>query len=166
MELLPILILPLLLVIAAVSDMTTLTIPNWISGLLILSFLVLGLAWGMPMKDIALSAGTGFVVLLIGMGLFALGWLGGGDAKLLAATAVWFGWPAVLSFLVFTVIAGGGVSLVLLGFRCIPMSDQMLGVPWVGRLHRIGEALPYGIAIALGGLAALSQVPVLSLLAG
>ena len=166
MEYLPVLIFPLLLVIAAVSDMTTMTIPNWISGIMALSFFGLGLAFGMPVLDIAVSAAIGFAVLLLGMTLFALRWLGGGDAKLLAATSLWFGWPAVLSFLVYTMLVGGALTLVLINFRRLSLPPQVLGVPWVVRLHKVDEDLPYGIAIAIGGLAELSQVPLLSLMGG
>lgn len=166
MELLPVIILPLLLTIAAVSDMTTMTIPNWISGLLILAFVALSLTFGMPLREIALSFGVGFAVLLLGMGLFALRWLGGGDAKLLAATSLWFGWPAVFPFLMYTMLVGGALSLVLINFRRFSLPPQIQAVPWIGRLHKIDEALPYGMAIAIGGLAALSQVPLLPLLGG
>lgn len=166
MELLPVLILPLLLTIAAVSDVTTMTIPNWISGILVLAFLSLSITYGMPLREIGLSFGVGFAVLLLGMVLFALRWLGGGDAKLLAATSLWFGWSAVLPFLVYTMLVGGVLSLVFMKFRRLSLSPQVLAVSWVGRLHKIDEALPYGIAIAIGGLAALSQVPLLPLLGG
>lgn len=166
MELLPVLILPLLLTIAAVSDMTTMTIPNWVSGLLIAAFAVLSLTFGMPLREIGLSFGVGFAVLLLGMALFALRWLGGGDAKLLAAASLWFGWPGVLYFLVYTMLVGGALSLVLINFRRLSMPTQVLGVEWIARLHKIDEALPYGIAIAIGGLAALSQVPLMPLLNG
>lgn len=166
MELLPLLILPLLLSIAAVSDAMTMTIPNWISAMLVVTFLALSLAVGMPMQDIAWSVGVGFLVLLMGMALFALNWLGGGDAKLLAATALWFGWAGVFQFLIYTMFAGGALSLLLISFRAVALPEQVTEVRWVARLHKAGEALPYGIAIAIGGLAALSQVPVLSHLAG
>lgn len=166
MELLPVLILPMLLTIAAVSDMTTMTIPNWISGLLILAFLTLSITFGMSPGQIGLSFGVGFAVLILGMILFALGWLGGGDAKLLAATSLWFGWSAVFPFLVYTMLVGGVLSLVMINFRRLSLPPRALAVPWVVRMHKIDEGLPYGIAIAIGGLAALSQVPLLPLLGG
>ncbi len=166
MELLPVLILPLLLVVAAMNDIATMTIPNWISGLLVASFLPLGFAFGMPIGDIAVALGVGFGFLLVGMACFALGWIGGGDAKLIAATAVWFGWPASLTFMFCTMLAGGAATLVLLLFRFMRVPDPVLSVPWVGRLHSTNEALPYGVAIAAGGLIALRQSPLIDLMAG
>lgn len=166
MELLPVLILPLLLVIAAMSDIATMTIPNWISGVLVVSFLALGLVFRMPMNEVAQAMGVGAGFLVAGMALFALGWLGGGDAKLMAATAVWFGWPSVLTFTFSTLIAGGAATLILLAFRRVQLPQPVLSVPWVGRLHSASEALPYGVAIAAGGLVALSQSPLIGLMAG
>lgn len=166
MELLPLVILPLLLVVAAGCDVTTMTIPNWISAILVVSFLALGLLFGLPIGQIGLSIGVGAGFLLGGMVLFSLGWLGGGDAKLIAATAVWFGWPSAFIFILYTMFAGGAATLLLLLFRRISMPRPVLSVAWVGRLHSADEALPYGVAIATGGLLALSQAPLISVMAG
>ena len=166
MELLPLLILPLLLVIAAMHDVATLTIPNWISGLLFVSFPALGFVFGMPVGQIGISFVVGFGFLLGGMSLFAMGWLGGGDAKLIAATALWFGWPAALTFLVYTMLAGGAATLLLLSFRRMPVSQPVLSLSWARRLHSTNNALPYGVAIAVGGLIALPQSPLIVLMAG
>ena len=68
---------------------------------------------------------TGFAVLAAGMALWAPGWLGGGDVKLLAAGALWFGWPDVVSFLVWSMLAGGVLALVLvLARRIAPAIPQ------------------------------------------
>lgn len=166
MDLLPILILPLLLVIAAMSDIATLTIPNWISGVLAASFFVLGLGFGMPVGDIVLALGVGTALLIAGMVFFALGWIGGGDAKLIAATALWFGWPAVLNFIFLTMLSGGAATLAVLAFRRLRLPQEAMTLPWVSRLHSTSEALPYGVAIAAGGLAALSQSPLIGVMAG
>ena len=166
MELLPVLILPLLLVIAAMSDIATMTIPNWISGLLVAFFPVLSVMFGMPVWDIALAFAVGFGFLLAGMAFFALGWIGGGDAKLIAATALWFGWPTALIFVFCMVLAGGVATLALLLFRRVNLPQPVLSVPWVGRLHGAKEELPYGVAIAAGGLMAFSQAPLIVLMIG
>lgn len=166
MELLPLLILPLLLVIAAMCDVATMTIPNWISGVLTVSFLALGFAFGMPAGQIGISLAVGTGFLFAGMAFFALGWLGGGDAKLIAATALWFGWPAALTFTVYVMLAGGVATLLLLTFRRVPVPQPALSLSWIERLHSADESLPYGVAIAAGGLFALSHAPLISLMAG
>ncbi len=89
------------------------------------------------------------------MGLFALGWVGGGDAKLMAAACLWLGWPATQSFMLDTALAGGAFAFVLLLARgqviraFVPAQSG-----WVGRLVTPGEPAPYGVAIAIGALAA------------
>lgn len=166
MELLPVLIFPLLLVVAAACDVTTMTIPNWISGTLVVSFLALGVVWGLPLGQLGLALGVGTGFLLLGMMAFALGWLGGGDAKLIAAASVWFGWPTAFAFIVYVMVFGGVVTLLLLMFRRTPLPEPVLEVAWVGRLHRANEALPYGVAIAAGGLMAMTQSPLMFHMAG
>jgi prepilin peptidase CpaA len=95
------------------------------------------------------------VALLVGMGLFALGWIGGGDAKLLAACCLWFGWPDAQLFLLDTALAGGAFAFLLIMARgqLIRPFLPLLG-GWAGRLTQPGEPAPYGVAIALGALIA------------
>jgi prepilin peptidase CpaA len=86
--------------------------------------------------------------------------MGGGDAKLLAAAALWMGWPAVLPFLAGAAIAGGGLAMALLALRSAALRPLVLGGPrWVVRLADPGEGAPYGVAIAAGALLALPQAP-------
>ena len=146
---------PILMVVAAMTDLTTYTIPNWISLALIGAFLALAVAVGMPWAAFGWHLAVGAVALVAGMGMFAAGWVGGGDAKLLAAACLWLGWPATEAFLLDTAVAGGVLALVLLAARkdlvraCVP---SRLG--WINRLATPGEPAPYGVAIAVGALAA------------
>lgn len=149
------LIFPALVVVGALRDLTSYIIPNWISGLLILSFVPAALALGLPITTIGLNLGIGVAALLIGMGMFALNWIGGGDAKLFAASALWLGWPASISYLIVTAIAGGGLTLVLLSLRSPFIRPYVLAGPaWVHRLAEPDGDLPYGVAIAVGALVA------------
>lgn len=88
------LIFPVLVIVGALRDLTSYTIPNWVSGLLILGFFPAALALGLPLSTIGSNLGIGVIALVLGVAMFALRWIGGGDAKLFAAAGLWLGWPA------------------------------------------------------------------------
>ncbi len=149
------LIFPVLVIVAALRDATSYTIPNWISLALLAGFPPVALALGLPLSVIGLNLGIGGVALATGMGMFALGWIGGGDAKLFAAAALWLGWPAAISYLAITGMAGGALAVGLLGLRSIYVRPFVpAGPAWFARLAQPGENVPYGVAIALGALMA------------
>jgi prepilin peptidase CpaA len=154
------LLLPALVLTAAMSDATTFRIPNWISLALIAAFPVAALAAGLPLSTLGLHLGVGAAALALGMAMFALRWMGGGDAKLFSAVALWMGWPAVLTFLSAAAIAGGVLAALLLALRSAAVRPMVLTGPrWVARLAEPGEAVPYGVAIAIGALFALGASP-------
>lgn len=147
-----------LVLTAALKDVTSYTIPNWIPLALLAGFPAAALASSLPLLAIGEHAAVGVVALAAGMMMFALRWLGGGDAKLFAAVALWLGWPAVTPFLVATALSGGGLALVLLTLRAPALRPFVLvGPSWFTRLARPGEAAPYGVAIAFGALVAFPQ---------
>ena len=151
-------VFPGVMIFAALSDATSFTIPNRLSLVLLAAFLPVALALGRPMSEIGLDLGVGAAALLAGMAMFALGWIGGGDAKLFAVAGLWLGWPASLSFLVVTALAGGGLALLLLNARSAFVRSRLAGAPgWVERLITPGGDVPYGVAIAAGALAAYPQ---------
>ena len=146
---------PALVIVGALRDATSYTIPNWISGALILAFFPTALALGLTPSAIGMQAGVGAVALVMGMVMFSLGWIGGGDAKLFAAAGLWLGWPAFATYLLVTGVAGGGLAMGLLGLRSLWVRPYVLNGPaWFGRLATPGENVPYGVAIAVGALAA------------
>ena len=148
-------ILPLCLMVAAISDIRTRRIPNWISVVLITSFLLVGLIEGFSLGTLSIHMGIGLCVLICGFILFAFNVVGGGDAKLLASCAVWMGPEAALTFLVLTALSGGLFSLGVLMFRQMPLPVTAVKVDWISRLHMQGSGIPYGLAIAVGGIASL-----------
>lgn len=149
------LVFPALVIVGALRDLTSYTIPNWVSGLLILGFVPAALSLGLPLPTMGLHLGVGVAALVIGMAMFALNWIGGGDAKLFAAGALWLGWPASLDYLLVTAIAGGVLTFALLGLRSPFLRPYVLSGPgWVNRLAEPEGDLPYGVAIAVGALAA------------
>jgi len=146
---------PALVIAAAVKDAASYTIPNWISLALIAAFPVAALAAGLPLGAMGLQAAIGAGALVAGMAMFAAGWIGGGDAKLFAAAALWLGWPAALSFILATGLAGGVLTALLMGLRSAPLRPfAPSGPAWLARLAEPGESVPYGVAIAVGALCA------------
>ena len=152
------LIFPALVVVAGLKDATSYTIPNWISLGLLAAFAPVALICGAPLASIGLCVATGVVALMVGMGMFAAGWIGGGDAKLFAAAALWLGWPAALPFMLVTGLAGGALTLGLLSLRSGWFEPILAGSPpWVRKLGAQDGDIPYGVAIAVGALAAFPQ---------
>ena len=81
-----------------------------------------------------------------------MGWIGGGDAKLAAATALWFGFDHLLNYLLYASLFGGALTLLLLQFRQWPLPAALAGQAWLQRLHAKDTGMPYGIALAVGAL--------------
>jgi prepilin peptidase CpaA len=159
------LVFPALVITAALKDATSYTIPNWISLALIGAFPAAALAAGLPLAAIGTGAAVGAAALVAGMAMFALRWIGGGDAKLFAAAALWLGFPAALHYLAWTGIAGGGLALLLLALRSMWLRRYAAAGPaWLSRLAEPGENVPYGLAIAVGALAAFPASPFMAAL--
>jgi prepilin peptidase CpaA len=99
-----------------------------------------------------MHAAAALVVLAVTFVLFARGWIGGGDAKLAAAIALWFGFEPLLPFLVYASLLGGGLTLLVLQFRRLPLPVSFAGQAWLTRLHCRDAGVPYGIALAAAAL--------------
>jgi prepilin peptidase CpaA len=143
---------PLLMAFSAFSDLFTMTISNRVSILLIAGFAVMAALIGMSLSDVLSHAGAGLAVLAVTFTLFACGWIGGGDAKLAAATALWLGFDPLLEYLLTASIFGGVLTFVIMRFRLMPMPALLQGREWAMRLHRVDEGVPYGIALAAAAL--------------
>jgi len=156
-----------LLIVAALGDLTTYRIRNWISLVMIAGFAVAAPVAGLGLPVIGLHLGVGAGALVLGMAMFALGWIGGGDAKLFAAAALWLGWPAIVTYGAVTCIAGGALAVGLLVLRSGYLRPFVVtGPAWVNRLAEPGENVPYGVAIAIGALAALPASPFMAVFRG
>ena len=92
------------------------------------------------------------LVLVFSFGFFTQGWIGGGDAKLVAATALWFGFDYLLDYLIYASLFGGLLTLALLQFRRLPLPAPLARQAWIIRLHETGGGIPYGIALAAAAL--------------
>jgi prepilin peptidase CpaA len=81
-----------------------------------------------------------------------MGWVGGGDAKVTAAAALWFGFDHLLNYLLYASLFGGALTILLLEFRQWPLPYALSGQAWLLRLHARETGIPYGIALAIGAL--------------
>jgi prepilin peptidase CpaA len=147
------LLFPALMAFAASSDLFTMTISNRLSMALTAGFFLLTLVTGMTLAAVGMHVGAAALVLVISFGFFTQGWIGGGDAKLAAATALWFGFDHLLDYLLYASIFGGALTLLLLQFRKLPLPNLLARQPWIQRLHEPDGGVPYGIALAAAALA-------------
>jgi prepilin peptidase CpaA len=145
--------LPLLLVIAAASDLITMTIPNRIALLIAALFFALAAADGMSLYMVGTHIAAAALVLAVTFIFFARGWMGGGDAKLAAATALWLGFADLGAYALTAGIFGGALTMLILGFRSIPLPFAASMPSWAVKLHDEKTGIPYGIALATAALA-------------
>ncbi len=145
-------VFPLALAFAALSDMFTMLISNRVSLLLIAAFVPAALLSGMGWQLVAWHVACGAIVLVVTFALFALGWIGGGDAKLTAAIALWVGFSHILEYSLLASLLGGVLTLTLLGLRLVPMPSPVAKIAWAARLHDASTGIPYGIALATAGI--------------
>jgi prepilin peptidase CpaA len=137
---------------AAAGDALTYRIPNWLCLTIAGLFFPFALMAGLPLATIGWHLLAGFGVLAIGFGIFAAGWFGGGDAKLLGAAALWFGWPDSLRFVVYAVLAGGVLALVVFCWSVLRTDRELRGGARFKKLLQLKPNVPYGVALAAGAL--------------
>ena len=152
LDLARLLLFPALMAFAAASDLFTMTISNRVSLTLVAGFFVLALAGGMAPYEMLSHVGAGALLLVVAFTCFAMGWMGGGDAKVAASVALWFGFAQLMDFLLYASLFGGALTLLLLQFRQWPLPYGLAGQAWLARLHDKQTGIPYGIALALGAL--------------
>jgi len=155
-------IFPFCMVFAAVSDLVSMTIANRVSVLLVLSFALIAPLAGMPWPVIGLHIAAGAAVLAVTFALFAIGGMGGGDAKLMAATAVWFGFDlGLVNYLMVSTLIGGLLTIALLVFRNSAFSPLVCSHTLLRHIADEKAGIPYGIALGLGGLLSYEQTPLM-----
>ncbi len=147
------LILACLLVTAAVTDLKSRIISNHLNLAVALLAPLFWVAQGLTLwPDIAIQVALGLAVFAAFTGLFALGVMGGGDVKLLAALALWLPWQPLLFLLVLMSLIGGVVTVATIIFHRLK--------------HGKGQPeIPYGVAIALAALWVIGE-PYLNQFAG
>ncbi|MBX9592138.1 MAG: prepilin peptidase [Hyphomonadaceae bacterium] len=145
-------VFPAAVAFAGAMDLFTMTIPNRISLALVAGFVALAPLAGLGLGDMALHAGAGLLVLVSGVLLFIPGWIGGGDAKLAAAVALWLGFDHLFPYLLCVALAGGSLAMLFITVRSYPLPAFVCAEPWAVRLHDRRSGVPYGIALAAGAL--------------
>lgn len=140
------------MVYAGVTDLTTNKIRNGLVLIFLLAYAVLAPFAGFTAYEIGWSAAVAAGVLLFAFIFFALGWIGGGDAKLAAVTALWFGADHTPAYLIYMTLLGGAFTLAILQFRVLTLPACLQNRSWISRLHSRGSGIPYGVAMALAAL--------------
>jgi prepilin peptidase CpaA len=145
-------VFPALMAFAASSDLFTMTISNRVTLALVGGFIAMACLSGMSPSEMLVHAGAAAAVLTVTFVFFARGWIGGGDAKLAAAIALWFGFDHLVVYLLYASIFGGALTLAMIRFRLMPLPKALAEQEWVKRLHRLDGGVPYGIALAAAAL--------------
>lgn len=161
-----IVILPLILAVAAGWDLASYTIPNFLSIALIGLFAIFAVAAGLTVPAIGWHLLAGAAGLAVGFTLFALGWIGGGDAKLFAAVALWLGFRDLLDYTLLASVFGGALTLGLLALRQWPLPQMLARQAWIVNLHDNRSGIPYGVALAMGAFILLPSTEIFRLAAG
>jgi prepilin peptidase CpaA len=148
-----ILIFPLAMAFAAAMDLFTMTIPNRVSILLVASFLMVACfvnpTWDVLKQHLVVAS----IVFACAVAMFAMGWLGGGDAKLLSAASLWIGPDLMPTYLGVVGLIGGVLAVGLLRYRTIRVLPEWLGrQTWALRLHEQDGGMPYGVALGAGAM--------------
>ncbi|CDP50621.1 Type IV prepilin peptidase TadV/CpaA [Devosia sp. DBB001] len=152
-----VILFPLLMAFAASSDLLTMRISNKLVLAIVAAFFAVALLTRMPLDEMAMHVACATVVLIGAFAFFAFGWIGGGDAKLAAATALWLGFGVTLPYMIYAALLGGGLTLLLLSARRLPLPKSLQRITWIDRLHNKKTGIPYGIALAAAGLLVYSD---------
>lgn len=160
------LLFPLMMAFAASSDLLTMRISNRVVLLLVAIFCAVAVGINMSPEEFGLHVACATTVLIVAFAFFALGWIGGGDAKLAAATTFWLGFGVTLPYLLYASLIGGMMTLFILVARRWPLPGFMSRIDWIDRLHNQKTGIPYGIALAIAGLLTYSDTSIFQRLAG
>lgn len=148
-----------LMTASAVRDVTSFTIPNRLILWLSAGYALLAPLAGFGPREILVALGVASMVFFCSIAGFALGWMGGGDSKLLTVSALWIGPQAVPQFLLLTTLLGGLVALMLMTLRFLPDGPSAARPDWFLRLRAQESGVPYALPIGLAALMTLPQTP-------
>jgi prepilin peptidase CpaA len=152
-------IFPLCLSVAALSDLFSMTIPNRVPLILICSFVLLAPFLGMSLPLFGMHFAGAAIVFAVCFALFAANVMGGGDAKLLSAAALWFGYnQSLMFFVIYVAYIGGLVTVAIVVLRAKRQTIDAMGLHLPSSLLH-AKKIPYGIAIGIGGFLAYPSSP-------
>ena len=144
-------VFPLIVAYAAITDFMTMTIANRLSIALVAGFVILAPLVGLSLVAVGWAVLGALLVFAVGLSCFAMGWIGGGDVKFATAVALWLGWDHLLEYAVLFSLYGGLLTLAVLSvYKLI----EPLPILQVGFLSRFGQhrRVPYGIALSIAAL--------------
>jgi prepilin peptidase CpaA len=147
-----VILFPLAVVYAGVMDVMTLTIRNALVLSLVACWVVLAPLAGFSLVEMGWSVAIAGFVFALTFTFFAAGWIGGGDAKLAPAIALWFAPEETLRVFLYAALIGGVLTLLVLQIRSRLMPAVVYRVPWIARLHDKQAGVPYGAAMAPAAL--------------
>ena len=156
---------PVVMAIAASSDLFTMRISNKLVLLITVAFFIVAISINLPLQQFAMHVLCALIVLAVAFGLFALRLIGGGDAKLAAATTLWLGFGMTLPYLAYAALFGGVLTILILVVRGIPLNPTLARMGWLARLHNKRSGIPYGIALAVAGIMVYSNTAIFERLA-
>jgi prepilin peptidase CpaA len=154
------LVFPALMAYAAFSDLFTMRIANWLVIAIAVAYFVMALVAQLEWPAIAVAAGTAAGVLAVAFTFFALNWIGGGDAKLVSASALWIGLGLLLQYLIYVALLGGALTLIILALRRFPLPARLARHAWIDKLHNPKTGVPYGIALAIAAILVYPQTAI------
>ncbi len=137
---------------AGLMDLTTMKIRNSLVLGLLAAYSILAPLAGFSIADIGWSVVVAAGVLLVTFIFFSRGWMGGGDAKLASVAALWIGADQTATFLVYTALLGGALTLAILQFRMLVLPAFVQDRRWIVTLQSPQSGIPYGVAIAAAAL--------------
>jgi prepilin peptidase CpaA len=155
-------VFPFCMLFAAISDMLSMTIANRVPVMLVCVFALIVPFTGMEWVDYGWHFAAGVLVLSVTFGLFAMGGMGGGDAKLIAATAVWMGFNVhLLQYVLISTVIGGLLTVAILAYRKSPLAVYTRHNPFLQHFADEATGVPYGIALGIGGLLTYPSSPLM-----
>jgi prepilin peptidase CpaA len=163
-EILTVTLFPGLMLIAAFSDLLSMTIPNRLIFVLTAGFFVLGPLTGFGWADVGVHVAVGLAAFGVSVVVFWLGWIAGGDVKLFVATSLWIGPKLIIVYSLYAGVLGMSLALMLLFLRALRLPAMLASQRWLVRLHSPKEGIPYGIALAGAGLLVYPSTPFIAAL--
>jgi prepilin peptidase CpaA len=157
-------ILPCLLAYACFSDLFTMKLTNRLCVAMIGLFLVFAALNGFGFSQLVPHFAAFAIVLTFSFGMFAMGWIGGGDAKFVACAALWIGLGQLVEYLAFAGALGGVLTFALITWRKMPLPAGLMTQTWISRLHERDGGVPYGAALGPAALLVLPATSIWSLL--
>lgn len=149
-----------LCIYAALIDIETLTIPNWLNGWLAFLFVPAAIIAAPGWDVTGMHLLVGAIAFIVSVGLFFAGVYGGGDAKFIPAVLLWLGPAGAVPFLIATAFAGGVLTVLVVMMRALLPSHVTPGFGVATFEDRKG--VPYGVAIAAGAFYAAPASPLLT----